>query len=209
GVFTRSGQICFAVKRIYIPQSMERDFTEALISRVQEYRVGHGLREGVAFGPMNNKMQFDKVNELIASTRDTGADIVELGTKDEATNWDNGYYMLPHVVRNAEHSSQIATCEQFGPVIPLISYPSVDQAVEWANDSEYGLGSSVWTSDPEEGFAVANRIDSGSTFINSHAFESLDLRMPFGGIKHSGLGREFGEAGMRSYVEEHAVRLLK
>lgn len=209
GVYTRTGQICFAVKRIYVPRSMAEELFDAICSRLRDYQVGHGLREGVDFGPMNNKAQFDKVTDLIEKTRASGAEVVELGQKMDESEWGDGYYLLPHVVRNAAHDSLVASCEQFGPIIPLISYDDVDQAIAWANDSEYGLGSSVWTSDPERGFEVARRIESGSTFINSHAFDSLDLRMPFGGIKHSGLGREFGEAGLRSYVEEHAIRLLK
>ena len=103
----------------------------------------------------------------------------------------------------------ISRCEQFGPIIPLIAYDDEEQAVRWANDSEYGLGSSVWTSDRRTGLAIARQIEAGSTFINTHSFESLDLRMPFGGVKESGIGREFGEAGMREYVEEHAIRHLK
>jgi acyl-CoA reductase-like NAD-dependent aldehyde dehydrogenase len=107
------------------------------------------------------------------------------------------------------HEALITQTEQFGPIIPVIAYDNEQQAVRWANDSEYGLASSVWTNDRERGLAIARQIEAGSTFINSHSFESLDLRMPFGGVKESGIGREFGDAGMREYTEEHAIRLLK
>ena len=93
--------------------------------------------------------------------------------------------------------------------MPVIAYDGVDQAVEWANDSEYGLGLVRLDHRHRARTRCRRRIEAGSTFINTHAFESLDLRMPFGGIKESGIGREFGEAGMREYVEEHAIRHLK
>ncbi|WP_181725403.1 aldehyde dehydrogenase family protein [Nocardia gipuzkoensis] len=207
GVFTRSGQICFAVKRIYVPRSLYDTFADALCDRVGQYTVGHGLDENASFGPLNNKAQYDSVTALIEGTKNSSAKVVQLGSKLESAG--DGYYVLPHVVRDVEHAAPISSCEQFGPVVPLIAYDDEEQVVEWANDSEYGLGSSVWTTDAERGLAMARRIEAGSTFINTHAFESLDLRMPFGGVKQSGIGREFGEAGMREYVEEHSIRLLK
>ncbi|KFG72877.1 aldehyde dehydrogenase family protein [Streptomyces mutabilis] len=207
GVFTRTGQICFAVKRIYVPRSRYDAFADAFCARVDEYAVGHGLDEQASFGPLNNKAQFEKVTGIIESTRKAGAKVIELGRTLPSA--ENGYYVRPHVVRDAEHNAPITSCEQFGPVVPLIAYDDEDQVVGWANDSEYGLGSSVWTSDHQRGLALARRIEAGSTFVNTHSFESLDLRMPFGGIKQSGIGREFGEAGMKEYVEEHSIRLLK
>ncbi|MHA4854504.1 aldehyde dehydrogenase family protein [Rhodococcus sp. MSC1_016] len=207
GVFTRSGQICFAVKRIYVPRSLYGTFADAFCERVDQYAVGHGLDENASFGPLNNKAQFDSVTNLIEGTKNSSATIFQLGKKLDSAG--DGYYVLPHVVRDVEHSAPISSCEQFGPVIPLIAYDDETQVVEWANDSEYGLGSSVWTTDIDRGLSIARQIEAGSTFINSHAFESLDLRMPFGGVKQSGIGREFGEAGMSEYVEDHAIRVVK
>lgn len=209
GVFTRTGQICFAVKRIYVPAAMAQAFTDRLCERVAEYQVGHGLDPQASFGPLNNEGQYKKVLAIVEGARAGGLDVVELGNKLDPDGWDNGYYVLPHVIRGADHNAPVSSCEQFGPVIPVIAYQDEAQVVEWANDSDYGLGSSVWTSDAERGFGVARQIQAGSTFINTHSFESLDLRMPFGGVKQSGIGREFGEAGLGEYVEEHAIRLLK
>ncbi len=209
GIITRTGQICFAVKRIYVPRSIYDSFADALCDRLTDTAVGHGLDPQAGFGPMNNKKQCDSVSEMIERTKTSSATVIELGRQLDPGGWSNGFYLLPHVVRDVEHEAPISSCEQFGPIIPLIAYDNEDQAVAWANDSEYGLGSSVWTSDVDRGLAIARQIEAGSTFINTHAFESLDLRMPFGGIKHSGIGREFGEAGMREYAEEHAIRHLK
>ncbi|MEU1272615.1 aldehyde dehydrogenase family protein [Streptomyces sp. NPDC005799] len=209
GVYTRSGQICFAVKRIYVPRRIYQRFADAFCDRVNEYAVGHGLDPQASFGPLNNEAQFKKVLDLLDRTRNSSAQLVELGRKLDPSSWENGYYVLPHVVRDVEHTAPVSYEEQFGPVVPLIAYDDEDQAVRWANDSEYGLCSSVWTADPERGLELARRIEAGSTFINTHSFESLDLRMPFGGIKQSGIGREFGAAGLPEYVEGHSIRLLK
>lgn len=209
GVFTRSGQICFAVKRIYVPRSMYPRFADAFCDRVNEYEIGHGLDARAKFGPLNNEAQFKKVLDLLDRTRNSSATVVELGSKLDPESWDNGYYVLPHVVRDVEHAAPVSREEQFGPIIPLIAYDNEEQAIDWANDSDYGLCSSVWTTDPERGLAVARRIEAGSTFINTHSFESLDLRTAFGGVKQSGIGREFGEYGLAEYIEEHSIRHLK
>jgi acyl-CoA reductase-like NAD-dependent aldehyde dehydrogenase len=209
GVYTRTGQICFAVKRIYVPRAMYGRFADAFCERVDQYAVGHGLDPEASFGPLNNEAQFKKVLDLLDRTRNSSANLVQLGRKLDPGSWDNGYYVLPHVVRDVEHTAPVSCEEQFGPVVPLIAYDDEQQALNWANDSEYGLGSSVWTSDPDRGLAFARKVEAGSTFINTHAFDSLDLRMPFGGIKQSGIGREFGGAGLSEYVEEHSIRRLK
>jgi acyl-CoA reductase-like NAD-dependent aldehyde dehydrogenase len=209
GVYTRTGQICFAVKRIYVPRPMYDRFADAFCERVDTYQVGHGLDPRADFGPLNNEDQYKKVMDLLDRTRNGSGKLIELGRKIDPASWDNGYYMLPHVVRDVEHEAPVSREEQFGSVVPLIAYDDEETAIRWANDSEYGLGSSVWTSDPERGIATARRIEAGSTFINTHSFDSLDLRMPFGGVKQSGIGREFGEAGLSAYVEDHAIRLVK
>jgi acyl-CoA reductase-like NAD-dependent aldehyde dehydrogenase len=209
GIYTRSGQICFAVKRIYVPRGRYEQFADALCDRVDEYAVGHGLDPQASFGPLNNEVQFKKVLNLLDRTRNSPATVIELGRKLDPSSWDNGYYMLPHVVRDAEHSDPISVEEQFGPVVPLIAYDDEEQVISWANDTEYGLMSSVWTADPDRGLAVARRIEAGLTFINSHSFDSLDLRLPIGGVKQSGIGREFSTNALSAYVEEHAIRLLK
>ncbi|HJT93801.1 MAG TPA: aldehyde dehydrogenase family protein [Mycobacterium sp.] len=209
GVYTRTGQICFAIKRIYVPRNMYWRFADAFCDRVNEYSVGHGLDPRVTFGPINNETQFKKVLDLLDRTRNSSATLVELGRKLDPASWENGYYVLPHVVLDVDHNAAVSREEQFGPVVPLIAYDDEEQVIGWANDSEYGLCSSVWTSDPARGIALARHIEAGSTFINTHSFESLDLRMPWGGVKQSGVGREFGDAGMSEYVEEHSIRHLK
>ncbi|WP_413376708.1 aldehyde dehydrogenase family protein [Alkalihalobacillus sp. 1P02AB] len=210
GVYTRSGQICFAVKRIYVPENKIDKFYNTFCEYVDEYKVGHGLDEQVSFGPLNNKKQFESVKNLIEKTKHSGVTVRELGQKIDPDSWENGYYILPHVVKDITQSSSLVSCEQFGPVIPIVSYKTVDDAIEMANDSEYGLGSSVWSSDFEQALGVARKIESGSTFINTHSFESLSLGMPFGGVKDSGVGRELsGESTLSAYIDYHSIRYLK
>lgn len=211
GVFTRSGQICFAVKRTYVPKSRVQEFYNLVKAHVGSYKVGHGLNEQSTFGPLNNKKQFGFVNALIEKTKQLpNVQIEEIGSKLDEATWDKGYYILPHLVLTDDPTIDIVTCEQFGPIMPIISYESEEQVIEWANNTELGLGSSVWGTDIDHAYEVALQIESGSTFINSHSFQSLSLGMPFGGVKQSGIGRELSvEETINSYIESHAIRYIK
>jgi len=210
GVFTRTGQICFAVKRIYVPKSMHQSFFDTVCQFVDEYKVGHGLDESASFGPLNNKKQYDFVNQLIEKTKKSNDIVRELGKKLDPENWDNGYYILPHVVKTNNYSCDVVACEQFGPIIPVLSYENEEDVIQLANNSEQGLGSSVWANDIDRAYKIAQRIEAGSTFINSHSFESLALGMPFGGFKQSGIGRELGvNETLGAYLDTHAIRYTK
>lgn len=209
GVFTRAGQICFAVKRIYVPKSKYESFFQAMREEVDSYLVGHGLDDRITFGPLINEIQFRRINELVQRTKDCGATVTELGAPANPSNWDQGYYVLPKIVTNIDPQAEIVQEEQFGPIIPLVSYDDIDQAVHMSNDSEYGLSASVWSSDFDRALGVARRLEAGATFINSHNIWSLSLDMPMGGVKQSGLGRERTELGLQEYVEDHAIRFIK
>jgi len=112
-------------------------------------------------------------------------------------------------VKTLDNSLEIVQQEQFGPIIPLIGYDSVEQAIAYANDNEQGLCSSVWSDNIERAYEIAQKIEAGSTFINSHSFDSLQLGMPFGGIKQSGIGRELDiNETLKSYLEPHSIRLI-
>lgn len=206
GIFTRSGQICFAVKRVYVPSSLYERVFEKLCEVVDDFKVGHGLDDRTTFGPVNNETQYHFVKGLVDRTRASNAVVRELGQKVDPESWNEGYYILPHVVKDVGHFSELVSCEQFGPVIPLIPYHTVDEAITMANDSEMGLCSSVWSKDVERAVDIAAKLEAGSTFVNSHSLDSLDPRMPFGGIKQSGIGREFADLSLMDYVEYHAIR---
>ncbi|WP_214102617.1 aldehyde dehydrogenase family protein [Acrocarpospora catenulata] len=207
GIYTRAGQICFAVKRLYVPRARHDEVVEAIASVVDGYRVGHGLDEQATFGPLITAAARARVEGLLARARAAGGAVRELGRPTDSVDWDGGHYLLPHLVTGLDQSAELVEVEQFGPVVPVIAYDDVDQAVAMANDSDFGLCSSVWSADVDRAVAVARGIEAGATFINSHNVSSLSFDMPFGGVKHSGIGRERTELGLLEYVEEHAIRL--
>jgi acyl-CoA reductase-like NAD-dependent aldehyde dehydrogenase len=210
GIYTRTGQICFAVKRVYVQEKMVDKFFNTMCEFVDQYKIGHGLDERATFGPLNNENQYNKVLAFIENTKKSGATVRELGSKLDPSGWDNGYYILPHIVKDADNDSQIVSCEQFGPIIPIISYKTVEQAIAYANGTEYGLCSSVWSSDVQRAIPIAQQIEAGQTFINTHSFDSFGLGLPFGGVKSSGIGREFaGDSTLSAYIDYHVVRYLK
>ena len=210
GVFPRSGQVCYAIKRIYVPKRNAQAFFDAFCEAVDRFKVGHGLDPNTTFAPMNNRGQFDIVRGLIERSKQAGATVRELGTKLEPDNWDNGYYVLPTVVMGLPPDAELVVSEQFGPVIPLVTYDTEEEAVQLANDTEYGLASSIWTSNHERGLRLSHRLEAGVTFINSHARTGLGERhMPFGGVKQSGIGRVRTAVGLAEYVEYHAISLNK
>jgi acyl-CoA reductase-like NAD-dependent aldehyde dehydrogenase len=208
--FRRSGQVCFAIKRVYVPETLYDMFYEKICQFVSHYKIGHGLDERATFAPVNNKNQYDSVNKLIERIKNSNAKLVQLGEKLEPENWDNGYYIQPAVVRDVDPKQEIVTCEQFGPIIPLVSYRNEDEVVKMANDTEYGLGSSIWTSNFERGLRIARQIEAGMTFINGAGQSHLGYElMPFGGVKQSGIGRENSEIGLVEFIEYHAINYHK
>jgi acyl-CoA reductase-like NAD-dependent aldehyde dehydrogenase len=208
--FRRSGQVCFAIKRVYVPENLYDTFYEKVCQFVGQYKVGHGLDERANFAPVNNKNQYDQVNQLIERIKNSNAKLVHLGEKLDPENWDNGYYIQPCVVRDVDPKQEIVTCEQFGPIIPLVSYQTEEEVVKMANDTEYGLGSSIWTSNFDRGLRIARQIEAGMTFINGSGQSHLGYElMPFGGVKQSGIGRENSEIGLAEFIEYHAINYHK
>jgi acyl-CoA reductase-like NAD-dependent aldehyde dehydrogenase len=209
GAFTRAGQICFAVKRVYVPERRFAEFCEQLCATADSYRVGYGLDEQTTFGPLISDRELGRVRGLVERARSAGGDVRELGRATDTVDWDAGHYMLPAVVAGLDPNAELVAVEQFGPVLPVVPYRDEDQAVSFANGTEYGLASSVWGTDTDRAIGVARRIEAGATFVNSHNLSSLSFDMPFGGVKRSGLGRERTALGLQEYVEDHAIRLVK
>jgi acyl-CoA reductase-like NAD-dependent aldehyde dehydrogenase len=209
-IFPRSGQVCYAVKRIYVPAALHDKFHDALCEAIGQLQVGYGLDPRSTLAPVNNQNQFRFIQGLLERTRKSGADVRELGHKVNPDTWNDGYYLLPAVIKNVAPNAEVVTCEQFGPIIPLVPYRTEDEAIQMANSTEHGLASSVWTSDFDRGMQLAKRIEAGLTFVNSHARTSLgDRHLPFGGVKQSGIGRVRTTIGMAEYIEYHAISLNK
>lgn len=189
-----AGQVCFAAKRVYAPRKLAQPLAEALARRADAAVLGDGLDPATTMGPLQNRMQFDKVLDFIASARADGGTFV---TGGEPTG--QGFFIRPAIVTGLPDSSRLVREEQFGPALPVQVYDDVDDAIERANDTEYGLGGTIWAKDVERGIALAGRIETGTIWVNQHF--SLPLDVPFGGAKQSGIGLQNGIEGMQDFTQ--------
>ena len=202
GATMNSGQVCLAIKRVYAPESMYDELCDELAKLAKEAVIGDGLEQGTQLGPIQNKMQFEKVKEYIEVGRRDGK-IIAGGDLPEG----KGYFIPPTIVRDISHDSRLVKEEQFGPVLPVLSYNDLDDAIAKANDSEYGLGGTVWTNDLDRGKEVASQILSGTIWVNKHL--DLPFDVPFGGAKQSGLGVEYGQEGLEEFTQQKTINMAK
>jgi acyl-CoA reductase-like NAD-dependent aldehyde dehydrogenase len=210
GAFRRSGQFCFAIKRVYAPASIHDEVVERIAAIVDQFVIGHPLTPGVTFGPINNLRQLTYLQHLRKSVQASGVKMLELGLWSERDVETQGHYMRPIIVPNAPWDAEIVQQEQFGPILPIVRYESVDAVVEDINASELGLGSSIWTGNADRATELAARLEVGMTFVNNSGTSRLGQRhMPFGGVKQSGIGRESSAVGLAEFVEYHAINLHK
>ena len=202
GAFGNNGQICIAMKRVYAHESIYDKLVDQLAKLAEEAIVGNGLEQGTQLGPLQNKMQFDKVKDYIEDGRANGT-IVAGGEVPEG----KGYFIPPTIVRDIDDDSRLVSEEQFGPVLPVIKYDDIDDVIERANNSDYGLGGSVWSSDIDRAYEVAKKVDSGTIWVNKHA--DLQPHVPFGGIKTSGIGTELGTDGLNEFTQRKVINVAK
>lgn len=193
GAFINSGQTCAALKRLYVHESIHDAVCEALTAYAKQVRMGDGMDPDSQLGPLQNRNQFEKVSAMVDDARRAGAQIRTGGEP-----MGKGYFYPVTLITGAKDGMRIVDEEQFGPVLPIISYSSVDDVIDRTNGQEFGLSASVWSSDPEAARGVAQRIDAGTVYINKHA--DISPHVPFGGSKCSGLGVEFGEEGLEAYT---------
>ncbi|WP_173923470.1 aldehyde dehydrogenase [Agromyces sp. Marseille-P2726] len=204
--FRRAGQVCFAVKRIYVPRSQADEFARLLVKRAERITVGDALDERATMGPLNNAGQLEKVQGLRERTTALGRDVREVGTALDPDAWNDGYYLMPALVLDAQHDDEIVREEQFGPILPIVAYDTEDAAIAMANDTEYGLCSSVWSRSVDRALDVASRIEAGMTIVNNHLFTPVGSReIPFGGWKQSGIGWEASPYGIDEYLQFQSV----
>ena len=201
--FVNSGQVCMAIKRIYAHEEIFEPLCEALVAEASRAKVGSGLDPSTTLGPLQNRMQYDKVVELIAHTKQTGARFLCGGEIPGGP----GYFVPPTLVTDVADDSRLVTEEQFGPVVPILKYRDLDDAIARANDTRFGLSGSVWTSDIERGKAIAARLEVGTAWVNMHRATSPVV--PFGGAKESGLGRQYSHLGLKSYMEPEVISIAR
>ena len=200
GAFYNNGQICLAVKRVYAHRDIHHDLVEALGEIARNAVVGDGSVSGSQLGPLNNRPQFERVGELVDDAVAHGARVVSGGRALEG----DGYFYSPTILDQVSDGIRIVDEEQFGPVLPVMSFDDESDAIERANNSEYGLTASVWSADSERAYAVAAQIDSGQVAINGHGRAAV-LHLPFGGHKWSGVGLENGPWGLESFTQKQAI----
>jgi acyl-CoA reductase-like NAD-dependent aldehyde dehydrogenase len=205
GTYMTAGQICMAVKRIYVQESRYAEFVEKFSTVANQIVVGDGTHADVTMGPLNNERQLGVVRDLIADARAGGATVAELGQVQDQAMYDQGWFQRPTVITDCSPHARIVQEEQFGPVVPILPFSDEDDAVRMANDTEFGLCSSVWTTDRDRALAVARRLEAGYTYINGHGPMAQDHRSPFGGVKQSGLGRVLGYEGLNEFMEPHSI----
>lgn len=193
GIFINTGQTCAALKRLYVHDSQYDQVVDTLANLATTMPLGNGLDEGNVLGPLQNEKQFDIVSALVDDARERGARIVAGGS---AAPEHGPLFYRTTVVADISDGARLVDEEQFGPVIPVIRYSDVDDAVRRANASTQGLGGSVWSQDIEAATEVARRVQAGTVWINQHG--AINPHVPFGGIKASGYGQEFGVAGLKA-----------
>ncbi|ROO88983.1 betaine-aldehyde dehydrogenase [Actinocorallia herbida] len=194
-----NGQACAAQTRILAPRSRYDEVADALAAMVGGLAVGDPADFGTEVGPLVAQRQQERVEGYIRIGQDEGAKVL-VGGLDRPQ--DRGWYVAPTVFGGVTNDMRIAREEIFGPVLALLAYDDEEEAIRIANDSDYGLGGSVWTADEEHGVAVARRIRTGSCGVNLY---SIDPATPFGGYKSSGLGRELGPEGLDAYLELKSI----
>ncbi|MGW5106173.1 aldehyde dehydrogenase family protein [Nocardia sp. NPDC004123] len=201
GAFTMtSGQVCFAIKRLFVHESLIGEVTGRIGDALQDIVVGDGLDPEVTMGPLANKRQLDRFTAMLAEAESAGAKLNSRGRIRDRRTWENGYFHLPTLVTRVQPDLRIVREEQFGPALPIVGFGTEREAISLVNSTPYGLTSSIWTSDPSRAWDMAADIDAGVTFINKHGMTAFDPGAPFGGVKDSGYGREMGTEGLLEFT---------
>ncbi len=203
GAFINMGQTCACAKRLYVHESIFEPTVQALKELAQAMPMGNGLEDGTVMGPIQNKMQYDKVVSLVDSAKAAGATIVCGGQPKGGP----GYFYPLTLVTGLKDGDRLVDEEQFGPVLPIIKYRDVDEAIASANRLNAGLGASVWSTDIDKARQVAGRIQAGTVWINQHGM--IHPMVPFGGIKGSGYGVEFGVDGLKAVTRPQVISVKK
>ena len=196
--FLNCGQVCSAVKRLFIEKPIFDQVLQKLIDRLKQVKIGNPLEE-VDFGPLVFPEQVTKLEEVVADAIYRGAKVVIGGKRPTGKEYARGNYFEPTILTNVNLDMRIMREEVFGPVLPVLSFETEDQVIEMANNTEYGLTSEVYTTDLKKGDRIAKRLDSGVVAINTDNY--FKPPCPFGGYKKSGMGREYGEIGIQEFAQ--------
>lgn len=203
GAFYNSAQICVATKRLYVHEDIYDGLRDRLVAIARTTKIGDGSEQGVVLGPIQNKRQYDRVVALLEDAKANHLTLLQGAAVPEG----GGYFVPVTIVDNPPEDARVVREEAFGPILPMLKFTDMDDVIERANASEYGLGGAVWSADTGKALEIARRIETGTVWIN----QNLNLRpdTPFAGHKHSGLGVENGMEGLLEYMAPQAVYLAR
>ncbi len=196
--FGNCGQICIAVKRLYVHDDIYDELCDELATIAKGTTIGDGFDESSVIGPLQNAAQFEKVKDLIADSSEQGTIIAGGRIPDR-----RGYFIEPTIVRDIREGTRLVDEEQFGPILPIVRFSDPDEAIDRINRSDQGLGASVWSTNPELADRLARRMEAGTVWVNTHG--ELDPSIPFGGAKQSGIGTELGRDGLEEFTQRKIV----
>jgi len=203
GIFEGSGQSCVAGSRLFVQRAIYDQFLDKLRTRAEALRVGLPAQAGVTMGPLASFPHRDKVEAFVQSARDEGGEIVTGGRRPDDGALATGAFYLPTIIAGLNNAATVCQQEIFGPVLCVLPFDDEDDVIAQANDSVYGLACGVWTGDYRRAWRVARLVQAGTVWINT--YKQLSIAAPFGGFKHSGLGREKGIQGMRLYQQSKSI----
>ncbi|MDV2582180.1 NAD-dependent succinate-semialdehyde dehydrogenase [Alkalibacillus haloalkaliphilus] len=202
--FRNAGQTCICTNRIYVQESVAEEFSQKFAEKVSQLKIGNGLDEGVAIGPIIDEDAYEKVKSQISDATNRGATVVCGGQKAEVDGQD-GWFFEPTVLKDVTDDMVISTEETFGPVAPVYTFKTKEEAVERANHPEYGLAAYCYTNDLKKAYYMMEELEYGIVGINDPI--PTTAQAPFGGVKESGIGREGGHHGIEEYLEDKFVSI--
>jgi acyl-CoA reductase-like NAD-dependent aldehyde dehydrogenase len=200
GAMVNCGQVCFAIKRVYAHRRIYDSLCNELASLAEAAVVDDGAKDGTQIGPVQNAAQFEKLKGLLEDARAYGRIIAGGSPVDRA-----GYFIRPTIVRDIADDTRLVREEQFGPILPVLSYEDLDEAIARANDCDYGLGATVWSADDRRAQDVAFKLQAGVVWINKHL--DLPTDIPVEGAKQSGFGAEMGEDGLLEFTQSKIINM--
>lgn len=203
GAFSNCGHWCSSIERVYMPKSIAKELTAKVVNLTKQLRVGNGLEAGMDMGPIANQRQFEIVSKHISDAKEAGATILTGGYRLTEGDYAKGLFFAPTVITNVNHEMRIMRENVFGPMVTIMTYDTIDEAIALANDTNYGLGTSIWTQNEELADYIIPRIDSGIVWVNE-PLQSI-ASCTWSVTKDSGYGGELGASGYKEYTYEKVV----